>query len=1038
MSEADAVEKFAEALTALHKLAGSPSRKQIADYGKGQRPPVKLGPSLVGGWLNGPTVPNDPQVFGCLVRYLQIRAKRRPNEMAVESRRLESLRLKAQQAKQRNRGGRPRGARARPARDDDAQPMLGRLISDLADPFALDVSQVIDSGATEAGLDPLPPYVERAHDGEFRRLLETATGGTSMVVVLVGEPATGKTRACWEAVQTLPAGWRLWHPISPERLLVGLDQLSAVAPRTVVWLNDAHHYLHTPSDRLGERVAASLLELLRDLSRAPILILATLWPGNHGKLTGEPVDGEADPHALARALLAGASVEVPDAFVGVDLDAARATDDPRLVEAVTRADQGRIIQYLAGVPVLIERYRTIGTVPKALIQAAIDARRLGYGPALARDVLMDASAGYLSVEQWNSLEADAWFVEAVREASVPCRGTPGPLTMSRPRPGEQRAAQPHYRLAPYLEQLRYTSRAIQPVPVELWQSLLTHAPRDALIGLGRSAQYRGLWKLATEFYCGATQAGHIEGARRVASLLDQAGRSDEALSWYARAVELGDRDSTIGAADMLLRAHRTDEAIDWYERAAEFGVVEHERSLARSLDDADRIEAALTWYARAFARGQLGAALDAAAVLRRAGQLDEAVEWCERVIRSGDRDLLPGAADVLATAGRIDEALHLLRPQVDEGSDSACRQATKIVCEARGVDAAIAWLQSQVNIEKSSLLWHIARLLEENDRAHEALGYYQRASDAGLSVASWSLARLHEKLGQIDEAIRYFKQAVEAGLGTTQAVMRLLSQLGRDEEALDFLRFLVRKGHPRATRRGVARKLASMGRTDEAVGEYRALAASGDRHALSDAAGVLATANRIDEAVEAYDEAAAAGDEHALFSAAETLSRAGRLDNAIDRYRQLASAGHRSAQASAADLLVRSGRREEALTWLRTLGEAGDAGAWAAAGDLLAELGDIDSAVTAYRRAVNAGDRQALWWASMLLSKDGQWSKAVTLLLQALEAGDVEAIYSAVQVLGDRPAADKLRRYGIEPGARIAEPWQLNTDPSSLLTPEQD
>lgn len=58
-----------------------------------------------------------------------------------------------------------------------------------------------------------------------------------------------------------------------------------IGPRTVVWLNDAQHYLLTPTAGLGEQVAAGLRELLRGTGRLRVLVLATVWPrilGNPG------------------------------------------------------------------------------------------------------------------------------------------------------------------------------------------------------------------------------------------------------------------------------------------------------------------------------------------------------------------------------------------------------------------------------------------------------------------------------------------------------------------------------------------------------------------------------------------------------------------------------------------------------------------------------------------------------------------------------------------------------------------------------------
>lgn len=79
-----------------------------------------------------------------------------------------------------------------------------------------------------------------------------------------------KIRALWEAVRHLPDTWRLWHPITPTRPEAVLVELPDLAPQTVVWLNEAQHYLVT--DPLGEHVAAGLRGLLRDATRGPVLV----------------------------------------------------------------------------------------------------------------------------------------------------------------------------------------------------------------------------------------------------------------------------------------------------------------------------------------------------------------------------------------------------------------------------------------------------------------------------------------------------------------------------------------------------------------------------------------------------------------------------------------------------------------------------------------------------------------------------------------------------------------------------------------------
>ncbi|MFD8622070.1 hypothetical protein [Streptomyces sp. NPDC059513] len=118
----------------------------------------------------------------------------------------------------------------------------------------------------------------RAHDQVLADAVSEERAGRSRLVVLVGSSSTGKARACWEAVQPLAAepGWRLWHPFHPTRAEAALEDLHQVAPRTVVWLNEAQHYL---GDReAGERIAAALHHLLVAPERGPVLVLETLWP----------------------------------------------------------------------------------------------------------------------------------------------------------------------------------------------------------------------------------------------------------------------------------------------------------------------------------------------------------------------------------------------------------------------------------------------------------------------------------------------------------------------------------------------------------------------------------------------------------------------------------------------------------------------------------------------------------------------------------------------------------------------------------------
>jgi hypothetical protein len=394
-----------------------------------------------------------------------------------------------------------------PARLPPGMRLPARPIREMVDPFDLEVHPAIEAGAAAGGLPALPTYVLREHDRELRAVVARAAEGASGIAVLVGGSSTGKTRACWEAIQSLPDEWRLWHPINPGHVEAALDELPLIGSRTVIWLNETQRYLLTTPPEVGERVAAGLRELLRDPDRQPILILGTLWPDYWATITIRPGAGQPDPHTQARDLTSGRAISVPDAFRGQALDALQtaATGDPRLAEAAAHAADGQITQYLAGVPELFARYRNAPPAARALIEVAMDARRFGHGHALPHQLLEAAAPGYLTDQEWDSLDDD-WFARALTYTAASCRGVRGPLTAVRPRPGQAVPQQPYYRLADYLEQHGRVVGRTQWAPAALWDALVAHAAPDYTLQIAVSADQRRLDRYAFPLFTPLWQA----------------------------------------------------------------------------------------------------------------------------------------------------------------------------------------------------------------------------------------------------------------------------------------------------------------------------------------------------------------------------------------------------------------------------------------------------------------------------------------------------------------------------------------------------
>ena len=531
-------------------------------------------------WPGVPVSEVAAELTGHLVRQIQIRGSE-PGPLApladqlnhdlthLEGQRLEGM-LAQVLALLRHGPAQPFGA-AGPA---------GQQLADVRDPFALEVHRPVEPDVPQPGLPVLPAYVPRDHDAELGSVVQAAEG--SGIAVLVGGSSTGKTRACWEALGLLrdrPEPWRLWHPIDPSPPEAALRELPAVGPRTVVWLNDAQHYLDPPDSQLGERVAAGLRELLRDPARAPVLVLATLWPEYWHGLTARPAGG-ADPHAQARELLDGHDITVPAAFTVTQLQQLDQAGDARLAQAAAGAQDGQIIQFLAGVPELLARYRNAPPAAEALIHAAMDARRLGMGIALPQAFLEAAAPGYLTDTEWDAQDDD-WLKRALDYTAEDAKGVRGPLTRIRPRPArpgaggsgsqnsdeqladgqDSTAGGPLYRLADYLDQHGRTDRKGQIPPPGFWHAAATHAFPADQAALGYAAHARGLYRVAAQLRKNAAARGNLESVFYLADPSHWLLGDARPVRWAIARAPLDDPSAVARLLGTLLEAHAPREQV---------------------------------------------------------------------------------------------------------------------------------------------------------------------------------------------------------------------------------------------------------------------------------------------------------------------------------------------------------------------------------------------------------------------------------------------------------------------------------------------
>jgi hypothetical protein len=729
----------------------------------------------------------------------------------------------------------------------------------------------------------LPRYLERAHDKELRGRIRGAVVGASTLVVLVGGSSTGKTRACWEAIKDeklMPPQWRLWHPLDPTRTEAVLDKLDRVLPCTVIWLNNAQHYLLTHGSDRGERVAARLRTLLADPDRSPVLLLATMWPEDWVTLMQPPKSGKQDPHEQTRELLDGHNIKVPKSFSNQVVSRLQADPgtDPRLVEAANKAQNGELIQYLAGAPELMDRYQNAPDGAWALVTAAMDISRLGHGPAIPKDLLRAATPAYLTNPVWDKIGHNKqWFKKALAYARKRGRGDYCILGRIRARPGEPGYELVSYRLADYLDEAGQQIRRREIIPSGLWSALITHVQESAsAAAIGQSAADRMLYSIAIPLLRRAAAGDDWSAADRLVKLLAEGGDVDglaqlsEAGDTYAahRLARLIDERNDAEGLRQLAEAGNESAAFYLTNLLANGGDVEGLRRMEEEGNE--------------YARHRL---ID---VLAKQGDADGLAQFANR------EETLAGVrlAEVLAKQGDVDG----LRRLAKAGNKDA--------------DYCLAEL-----LGKQGDLDHLRRLVDSGD------GYL-------VPRATIALADLLFEQGDVD-GLRQLEVGEEGYSSAGDRLVKLLTERGD----IEGLRRLVDKGEWRA-----AHPLAELLAQQGDFGYWRQLADNGDSMAAYRLAQLLAERNDL----EAFRHWADDENSSASYYLAELLAERGQIEEALEMFRRLADIGSSAATHRLVELLTERDQIDEAVAVLRRLHDDGNRKAGDLLPQLLATLGDVE------------------------------------------------------------------------------------------------
>jgi hypothetical protein len=952
-----AVEAFAAMLRGLYERAGSPTLGAVVRQGARHQPGVELSTSSLSDWLAGRSVPSQQQVVQFLVVHLSEQARRaglvgapagwgKLWEGAVEERR-------------QRRGGRP--ARAVPGGVDVEVPVRGRFVAELRDEEAFDeweVHRPVEVTAAVPGV--LPLYVRRAHDGVLRSVVAQAAGGESRMVVLVGESSSGKTRACWEAVAELPAGWRLWHPLDPSPVQALANALrEGIAPRTAIWLNELQWYVGGQAGALAEQVAAGLRVLLQTGASAPVLVLGTVWPEYWSVLTEPPVPGRGPGHAQARALLEGKGVYLPAAFEARELEDAGTVGghDLRLADALAHTVNGRITQYMAGAPALLERYRTAPPGAQALISAAMDASRLGGAAVVGRDFLQAAAEGYLGDDDYDAL-GEGWLDDALAYTQQPSRSVRGLLSQVRARTGTDGGD--GWRLSDYMDHLGRSERQFTAPPASFWHAAREHLPEAHLVrAVGQAAEAR--W------------------------------RDAEAAGLYQRALDLGDLQAGQELVWLWQERRRTEEGRRVQEQAALAGDGEALEELLEPMLEQEQYQEAERLVREAADRGSCTAQLHLARALMLEGEAEEAERWYSEVARCSDPDILRAYAGDLQGRGDLDGARALLRAAGDRhamGELAALATGTAEVEEAAREAFAVG---------EATPLKTLAEQAEADGRPADAARLYgdaigvferrRRQREEGVDLIdfeagprslldlidpaalpmppgeTWALRQLVALLDAAQGAAagdRALGKVARAGNAwALERLLRRLRERGRDQEAVTVLEGEVARDTPWALW-VQAHRAVHDAEVSDGVRRARALLERAAAARVGQAVRVLMEraerAGRREEADQWALHASARGYATPLWELVRSREKAGLLEEA-EQLAWKAPAGQRSWSLRR---LAQDRAGEQAMPLLRRA--YAEALPWAPGrlAERLERAGDFAEAERFARQAVDAGDRQAL------------------------------------------------------------------------------
>ncbi|MEU6161679.1 hypothetical protein [Streptomyces sp. NPDC047130] len=781
--------------------------------------------TTVGEWLKGNRLPQRLEDLLGVVGVLRDAASRRPGGITDADRDLfdddtwRALHTAVAQGRARLTGETVRAASLGRPHDGCQERRGSPDLPDLPRPVArweprkLGVHPAI-SGRPDPGHGAafvLPAYVPRDHDRRLRALLDRAArDGDTLFTVVQGDSCTGKTRTAYEAVRACLPEWDLAFPKGSDSLLA-LLAADVIGPRTVLWLDEGQDFL---TGARGEETAARLRGLLE--LPGPVVVIATMWPEHRKALLTRPERSLRDPHAQARALLtSGVVVHVSADFPADVMRDLGRTADPSLSTAALTSRDGALTQTLAAGLELVAFHESSDSVPacygRAVVSAAMDARRLGHGPELSDVFLRAAAPAYLGEAQRAEAAPD-WFRQALAHAGTRVKGVVAPLG-GVPGPGGMGARPGTRRLADYLDHHGRTTRSYLCPGAPFWEAAAQGAGTAAdLDALADAAAHRGRYRVADDLRRRAAEQGHASAWADMAQFRRDRGCHPEAVALLMKAHAAGDTGALMTLADWHLEDENLDGALGLVPEIVRTndpqsllylaqtpgltgGDAEAERFVLRAaaLGDAEALTllgrrrmlagdgaAAEGLFRQAIAAGDAGAAFELAR-MKLADQQDvaAAVAAAEQAAELGDFFTMAIMAQ-LVIAVDAPEGRRMARQAADLGGVSPAhtvrlsgwenlvrRQGLAVLADharqTEGESAGEAVLLAAAEEGDLHVVAWLAQRRRQCDDPAGAERLYRRAAEGGYAPALLSLAWSRKEAGDTEEAERLCRTAIDAG-----------------------------------------------------------------------------------------------------------------------------------------------------------------------------------------------------------------------------------------------------------------------------------